>query len=116
EDVAEDAEVEVECGQGAPGVAGGQERALEAVLARDLHPPAVPGRPAAADSGEQAPPLRIGDHGGQQLTSPPAGDRDAVHGEPVEEVGGAVERVDQPFVLALAEAGAAPLLGEDAVV
>ena len=52
----------------------------------------------------------------QQLVAAPAGDGDAVDGQALEEVGGAVQGIDQPLVLAVPLTRAAPLLGQDAVV
>src|SRR5436305_15028308 len=116
ERLAEGGEVEIEGRMGAEGIAGGEERPLEPAQCRNPHRPTIPGRPGARRGGEDVFPLRVVDHPGEELAPPPAGDRNAVDRQPLEEVGGAVERIDDPFTAA-APAGARPaLLGEDPVV
>ena len=106
EDLAESRQVEVERGVRAEGIAGGEERAVEARAARDGEGLAVAKGPAPAQRRVGVAAQRLDDGAGHRCARPPAGHRGAEDGQPLEEVVGAVERVDHPFELAARDAAA----------
>jgi len=109
------AEVVIEVARvGAVGEAGRDEGALERARLADAHAVIVEVRARAAAGGEQLPTHRVVDH---RVLEPPAHlgcDRDGKHRKAVQEVGRAVERIDDPECIVLA--GPAALLGEKCVL
>src|SRR6184192_3996980 len=109
------AEVVIEVARvGAVGEAGRDEGALEGARLADAHAVIVEVRARAAAGGEQLPTHRVVDH---RVLEPPADlgcDRDGKHRKAVQEVGRAVERIDDPECIVLA--GPAALFGENCVL
>ena len=95
-------------------VAGGEQRALEPALLAHAHAVIFQMRASAARCCEDLLPHRIVDHADLELAALLGRDRDREHGEAVQEIGRAVERIDDPERVVVAAAAA--LLGEDGVL
>jgi hypothetical protein len=96
--------------------AGADQRVGHARSLRDAQPLVVEEGAAALRREEEVVPRRVVDDRLLDLVAKGEADRDRVGRQAVDEVGRAVERVDDPDVLAVARAArAARLLGEDAV-
>ncbi|MNE09261.1 hypothetical protein D3C80_1019330 [compost metagenome] len=98
--------------------AGAEQGAFQTLAAADTDALAVDGGAAAAAGGELFLAHRVEDHGVLDAAAVLAGDADGEVRQAVDEVGGAVQRIDDPQVVG-AVAGAldqAAFLGEDAVV
>ncbi len=89
------------------------QRALEAALLAHADAVVVEVRAAPARRREDLAPHQVVHHGMLELAAVLAGDGDREHREAVQEVGGAVERVDDPDRLAVAALDFAAFLGEE---
>ncbi len=100
----------------AEGYAGGHQGAFHSDLAADPDAPVVEKRAAAAAGGEFFLFHRIHDHCVFGAAPEVAADGDGVVGNARDEVGGAIQRVDNPQVLAVRVADIAGFLPQDTVV
>ena len=101
-------------GVAAVGEAGADERAFQPGPGADPHAPPVHLGAATASRGEQLLAAGVVDDAHLELVADLQGDRHREHGKAVQEIGGAVERVDDPHELVARVVPA--FLGQEAVV
>jgi hypothetical protein len=111
----EHAEVRIEVARiGTVGEASGDQRALDGARLADTHAVIVEMRAGAAAGGEQLLAHRVVDDRVLEAASDLAGDRHGEHREAVQEVGGTIERVDDPE--RIVRAARAAFLGEECML
>src|SRR5688500_1454071 len=98
----------------AAGESGGDQAVLQPLARRYVYAPVVQVRASPSLGGEHLLPRRIEDDSGQHLARALYRQRDVEDGKAVSEVGGAVQRVDEPAIFGRTFVPAA-LFGDDAM-